>query len=116
MERRDSNTASAASNASLLSVQHDTETTTRSNREAELSLSISHDAARWLDDHRRRHRDRLQLDEVGAMTISKFRSFLYALARFLGDVQAVRRHRVAERVARRVAGRFTSRILRGLFR
>lgn len=50
------------------------------------------------------------------MTISKFRSFLYALARFLGDVQAVRRHRVAERVARRVAGRVTSRILRGLFR
>ena len=45
-----------------------------------------------------------------------FRSFLYALARLLGDVQAVRRGRVGRRLARRAAGRMTGRMLRRLFR
>jgi hypothetical protein len=50
------------------------------------------------------------------MTIGKFRSFLYAFARLLGDVQAVRRHRVAKRIARRLAGRAASIVLGGLFK
>lgn len=35
----------------------------------------------------------------------KFRSFLYTLAKLLGDVNAVRRGRVGRRIGRRVAGR-----------
>jgi hypothetical protein len=45
-----------------------------------------------------------------------FRSFLYKLARFLGDVNAVKRGRVGQRVGRRAAGRGLGRILRNLFR
>jgi hypothetical protein len=46
-------------------------------------------------------------------TISAFRSFLYRLARLLGDVQAVRRGpgAMVKRLARRQAGRLTSRVL-----
>ena len=40
-----------------------------------------------------------------------FRSFLYALARFLGDVNAVRRGKVGQRIMRRVAGKATGRLL-----
>jgi hypothetical protein len=45
-----------------------------------------------------------------------FRSFLYALARLLGDVNAVKRGRVGRRVGRRIAGRATGRGLGRLFR
>lgn len=45
-----------------------------------------------------------------------FRSFLYKLARFLGDVNAVKRGRVGRRVGRRAAGRGLGRLLRDLFR
>ena len=44
------------------------------------------------------------------------RSFLYALARFLGDVNAVKRGRVGKRIARRVVGRGMGRLLGRLFR
>lgn len=50
------------------------------------------------------------------MTIGKFRSFLYWLARFLGDVNAVRRARVGRRIARRAAGKVTGRALHRLFK
>lgn len=50
------------------------------------------------------------------MTINRTRSVLYKLARLLGDVQAVKRGRVARRVGRRVAGRATGRLLGRLFR
>ena len=50
------------------------------------------------------------------MTISKTRTLLYKLARFLGDVQAVKRGKVARRVGRRVAGKATGRALGRLFR
>jgi hypothetical protein len=42
------------------------------------------------------------------------RSLLYAIARLLGDAQAVRRGTVHKRIARRVAGRATGRLLRKL--
>lgn len=50
------------------------------------------------------------------MSIGKLRSFLYALARLLGDVQAVRQGEVGKRIARRVAGRITGRALGKLFK
>jgi hypothetical protein len=50
------------------------------------------------------------------MSIAKTRSFLYKLARLLGDVQAVKRGRVGRRVGRRITGRATGRALRKLFR
>lgn len=50
------------------------------------------------------------------MSINKTRSFLYKLARLLGDVQAVQKGRIGKRVGRRVSGRATGRALRRLFR
>jgi hypothetical protein len=44
------------------------------------------------------------------------RSFLYALARFLGDVNAVKKGRVGRRIGRRVAGKYTGRGLGKLFK
>jgi hypothetical protein len=41
---------------------------------------------------------------------------LYKLAKFLGDVNAVKRGRVGKRVARRIAGRATGRQLGRWFR
>lgn len=46
------------------------------------------------------------------MSLNQLRSLLYTLARFLGDVQAVRRHRVVRRWRRRALGRLASRLLR----
>lgn len=43
------------------------------------------------------------------------RGFLYALARLLGDINAVRRSTVGRRVARRIAGKAVGRAFRRLF-
>lgn len=50
--------------------------------------------------------------------ISALRSFLYGLAKLLGDVQAVRRgpEAMVKRLAQRQAGRMTSRMLWRWFR
>jgi hypothetical protein len=45
-----------------------------------------------------------------------FRSFLYALGRLLGDVNAIKKGRVGRRVGRRVAGKITGRGLGRLFK
>ena len=45
-----------------------------------------------------------------------FRSFLYALARLLGDVNAVQKGRVGKRIARRAAGKATGRAMGRLFK
>jgi len=53
------------------------------------------------------------------MTINKFRSFLYALAKYSGDVQAITSNKpgaVERRIKRRVAGYFTGRALGKLFK
>lgn len=50
------------------------------------------------------------------MKISKVRSKLYSLARFLGDVQAVKRNRIGKRIARRLAGKAAGRLLGKLFK
>ena len=44
------------------------------------------------------------------------RSFLYLLARLLGDVNAVKKGRVGKRIGRRIAGRITGKGLRKLFK
>jgi hypothetical protein len=44
------------------------------------------------------------------------RGFLYALARLLGDLTAIRRGRIGQRVARRAAGKASGRLLGRLFR
>lgn len=50
------------------------------------------------------------------MSIGKFRSFLYGLAKFLGDVNAVKRGKVGERIGRRVVGKVTGRLMGKLFK
>ena len=50
------------------------------------------------------------------MSVSGVRGLLYAIARLLGDYQAVRKGRAGKRIARRLAGRVTGRGLRRLFR
>lgn len=46
------------------------------------------------------------------MNISKIRSILYQAARILGDVDAVRKGRVKERIGNRLIGAITSRLFR----
>lgn len=48
--------------------------------------------------------------------ISQTRSILYGLAKFLGDVNAVRKGIVGKRVGRRIAGKATGRFLGKLFK
>ena len=48
--------------------------------------------------------------------MSGFRSFLYALARLMGDVNAAQKGTVGKRVAGRAAGRATGRGLGKLFK
>jgi len=48
--------------------------------------------------------------------MSGFRSFLYWLAKLIGDVNAVKRGRVGRRIGRRIAGKITGRGLGRLFR
>ncbi|MGB9790589.1 hypothetical protein [Thermotoga caldifontis] len=50
--------------------------------------------------------------------LSSFRGFLYALARLIGDVQAVRRgpRAVAKRLARRAAWRAAGKVMRKILR
>ena len=50
------------------------------------------------------------------MSINSTRSFLYQLARLLGDVNAAKKGKVSRRIARRVAGRVTGRGLGRIFR
>lgn len=48
--------------------------------------------------------------------MSNLRSFLYALAKLLGDLNAVAKGKVGRRVGRRIAGKLTGRALWRLFR
>jgi hypothetical protein len=54
------------------------------------------------------------------MTISKFRGKLYALAKILGDVQALTHKNpgkaIPKRIGRRIAGKLTGRVMGKLFR
>lgn len=46
------------------------------------------------------------------MKISKIRSILYTLAKYLGDVDAAKKGKLPQRLANRAIGRFTSRFFR----
>lgn len=46
------------------------------------------------------------------MKISKIRSILYTTAKYLGDIDAVRKGRVKERLWNRLIGKITSRFLK----
>lgn len=50
------------------------------------------------------------------MSLAKFRAALYRLASLLGDVNAIRRGKIVQRVGRKVATRATMQALGGLFR
>ena len=53
------------------------------------------------------------------MTLNSFRRFLYTLAKYLGDAQAItsrRKGSVSRRVGRRIAGRITGKGLGKLFK
>ncbi len=50
------------------------------------------------------------------MTIGKIRSLLYGAAKILGDISAVQRGKVKERLARRLAGKATGRLLGKIFK
>ena len=43
--------------------------------------------------------------------VMSFRSFLYALARLLGDINAIQKGTVGKRVQRRVVGRLAGKLL-----
>lgn len=45
-----------------------------------------------------------------------FRSFLYALAKLMGDLNAIQKGKVGQRIARRAAGKVTGRAMGRLFR
>ena len=49
-------------------------------------------------------------------SLNGFRSFLYWLARLLGDVSAVQRGRIGRRIGRRIGGKATGRGLGRLFK
>jgi len=50
------------------------------------------------------------------MSINKVRSRLYTTAKILGDVNAVQKHHVAQRLGRRIAGKYASRLMNNIFR
>ena len=50
------------------------------------------------------------------MSINKTRSWLYRIARILGDVNAIKKGLIARRIARRAAGKVTGRMLGKLFK
>jgi len=43
------------------------------------------------------------------MSISQFRSFLYFLAKLLGDANAVQKGKIGQRIVRRTEGKYASR-------
>jgi len=50
------------------------------------------------------------------MSINTIRHVLYAVAKYLGDVNAVEKHKVIRCVGYRIVGKITGRLLGRLFR
>lgn len=50
------------------------------------------------------------------MKINDIRSFLYFAAKILGDINAVRRGKIGQRIARRIAGKATGRAMGKMWR
>jgi len=49
-------------------------------------------------------------------SLNKFRNFLYKIARALGDINAIQKGKIGQRIGRRAIGRFIGRILNRLFK
>ena len=47
--------------------------------------------------------------------LNHIRSNLYAIAKLLGDVNAIEKNKVGRRIGRRIAGKITGRILGRIF-
>ncbi|MDF1610544.1 MAG: hypothetical protein AB1695_13430 [Stygiobacter sp.] len=50
------------------------------------------------------------------MSINKIRNMLYTISRFLGDVNAIQKGKIGERITRRATGRLTSNLMNKIFR
>lgn len=50
------------------------------------------------------------------MSINKIRNIFYTLGRILGDINAIQKGKIGERIARRAAGKMTGRFLGKIFR
>lgn len=50
------------------------------------------------------------------MTLNDFRSLLYKSAKYLGDINAIKRNKVKRRVGYRIAGKLTSKLLNSIFK
>ena len=61
----------------------------------------------------------LRIGQGFDMTIAKIRAWLYPLAKYLGDAQALtskRKGAIPRRIGRRIAGKVTGRALGAMFR
>jgi len=50
------------------------------------------------------------------MSVNKTRGFLYKLAKFLGDINAVQKGKIGKRAARRVAGKAVGKSMKKMFK
>ncbi|MEP0861587.1 MAG: hypothetical protein HRF52_09135 [Ignavibacterium sp.] len=50
------------------------------------------------------------------MKINKLRSLLYFVAKIFGDVNAIQKGKIGQRIVRRIAGRASAKILQKIFR
>jgi hypothetical protein len=50
------------------------------------------------------------------VSLGQIRTVLYTVAKFLGDLNAVEKGRLAQRLGRRIVGKLTGRLLGRLFR
>jgi hypothetical protein len=50
------------------------------------------------------------------MSINKVRSVLYLIARILGDVNAIQKGKIEQRIGRRVLGKVFGRLIRSIFK
>lgn len=50
------------------------------------------------------------------MSINSIRNMLYKTAKILGDINAVQKGKIGERIVRRAAGRTSGQLLQKLFR
>lgn len=50
------------------------------------------------------------------MTLNKIRSYLYVMAKYLGDIQAVYHRKICRRILVRLTGKLTGRIMGRLFK
>lgn len=48
--------------------------------------------------------------------INKVRGVLYGTAKVLGDVNAVQKGKISQRIGRRIAGKYASKIMNNIFK